>query len=128
MKYKVDWTSPRQGIRSTTVDAIGPMQAEEQVSSMYAHIEGFKAYCVSPVFDKQKSSESQQSYSPSYESSGGSGDDFSATIAGVGFLVGGCLILFGMFSLPSGVLAMLLGGAVGFLSWKIACWLSDRGW
>lgn len=128
MKYKVDWISPRQGYRSTTVDALGPMQAEEQVESMYAHIDGFRVNCVSPIFEKEEYSEPEESYTPSYESSGGSGDDFSATIAGVGILIGGCFILYGMFSLPSGILAMILGGGIGWLSWKLGCWLSDRGW
>jgi hypothetical protein len=129
MKYKVAWSSPRQGICSTTVDALGPMQAQEQVESMYAHIDGFRFISTSPVFDKKEPESYDDDYEPSYsESSGGDDDDFSTGIASVGLLVGGCVILFGLFTLPTGIGAMLLGGAIGWLSWKLACWLSDRGW
>lgn len=131
MKYKVDWTSPRQGIQSTTVDALNMSAAREQVESMYAHIDGFKAYCVSPVFEKQECSEPQQSYSSdseSYSDGGGSDDDFSTIIAGVAFAAGGFIALLGLFTLPAGIIAMVIGGAVGWIGWKLACWLSDRGW
>jgi hypothetical protein len=130
MKYKVVWNSPRQGIQSTTVDALGPMQAEEQVESMYAHIDGFRINHVTPVFEKQTThvSYGQQPIKVELVESSGSDDDFSASIGGAGLFVAGCLILFGLFTLPSGIGAMLLGGAVGWLSWKVSCWLSDRGW
>jgi hypothetical protein len=132
MKYKVDWTSPRQGIRSTTVDALGPMQAKEQVESMYAHIEGFNAFCVSPVFEKKEYSEPQESYSSGSSnndsSSGGDGDSFSTMIGAGAFFIAAIAILFGLFTLPSGIGAMLVGGAIGWFGWKLACFLSDRGW
>jgi hypothetical protein len=131
MKYKVVWNSPRQGIQSTTVDALGPMQAEEQVESMYAHIDGFRINHVAPVFEKKEYSQPEQSYSSesSYsESSSSDDDDFSTMIGAGAFALGGFIILFGLFTLPSGIGAMLLGGAIGWLGWKVACWLSDRGW
>jgi hypothetical protein len=131
MKYNVSWNSPRQGIRSTTVDALGPMQAQEQVESMYAHIDGFRINHVSPVFEKKEYSKPEQSYNSesSYnDSSGGDADDISVGIATVGIFAAGGFILFGLFTLPSGIGAMLLGGAIGWLSWKLGCWLSDRGW
>jgi hypothetical protein len=129
MKYKVAWSSPRQGIKSTTVDALGPMQAQEQVESMYAHIEGFSFISVSPVFEKKEYSEPEQSYSSeSSYSESDSDDDISVGIATVGIFAAGGFILFGLFTLPSGIGAMLLGGAIGWLSWKLGCWLSDRGW
>lgn len=129
MKYKVAWSSPRQGIKSTTVDALGPMQAQEQVESMYAHIEGFSFISASPVFEKKEYSEPEQSYDSesSYSESDGD-DDFSVSIGGAGLFVAACFILFGLFTLPTGIGAMLLGGAIGWLSWKVACWLGDRGW
>jgi hypothetical protein len=129
MKYKVAWSSPRQGIKSTIVDALGPMQAQEQVESMYAHIEGFSFISASPVFEKKEYSEPEQSYSSesSYSESDGD-DDFSVSIGGAGLFVAACFILFGLFTLPTGIGAMLLGGAIGWLGWKVACWLSDRGW
>ena len=131
MKYKVAWSSPRQGIQSTTVDALGIMQAREQVESMYAHIEGFNFISASPVFEKKERSEPEQSYvsgSSSSSSGGGDGDDFSTMIGTASFVVGGFIILFGMITLPVGSGAMIIGGAVGWLGWKLACWLSDKGW
>jgi hypothetical protein len=129
MKYKVDWTSPRQGIQHTTVDAISLTAAKEQVESMYAHIDGFKSFCVSPVFEKKEYSEPEESYSSeSSHSESVDGDDISVGIATVGIFSAGGFILFGLFTLPSGIGAMLLGGAIGWLSWKLGCWLSDRGW
>lgn len=129
MKYKVDWSSPRQGIRSTTVDALGPMQAQEQVESMYAHIEGFRINCVSPVFEKQEYQEPEESYSSdSFSSGGGDADDPSVMIATAGILGGIAVSLYGLFTLPAGIVAMVIGGAIGWVGWKIGCWLSDRGW
>ena len=129
MKYKVVWNSPLQGIQSTEVDAIGLMQAQEQVESMYAHIDGFRINHVTPVFEKQKSTNVglQEPLKVELVSSGGD-EDFSAGVAGVGFLIAGCAILWGMCTLPAGIGAMLLGGGIGWLSWKLACWLSDKGW
>jgi len=128
MNYKVSWSSPRQGIKSTTVDALGPMQAEEQVESMYAHIDQFRIISVSPVFEKEEYSEPQQSYSSGSESSGGSGGDFSAVIGGGALVLAGFIILFGLLTLPAGIIAMIIGGAIGWVGWKLACLLSDKGW
>ena len=130
MKYKVDWTSPRQGIRSTTVDAINLSAAKEQVESMYAHIEGFNAYCVSPVFEKEERDEPQRSSTSDSSSSsvGGDADDPSTMIATLGILGGIAVALYGLFTLPAGIIAMVIGGGIGWIGWKIGCWLSDRGW
>jgi hypothetical protein len=131
MKYKVSWNSPRQGIQSTTVDALGPMQAQEQVESMYAHIDGFRLISTSPVFEKKETTSPKQSYtSTSVQSSSSSsdGDDFSTIIGAASFFIAAIAILFGLFTLPTGIGAMLVGGAIGWLGWKLACFLSDRGW
>ena len=129
MKYKVDWTSPRQGIQHTTVEAISLTAAKEQVESMYAHIEGFNAYCVSPVFEKKEYSQPQQSSnSDSSSSVGGEVDDPSTMIASIAILGGFAMAFYGLFTLPTGIVAMIIGGAVGWVGWKLACWLSDRGW
>jgi len=131
MKYNVSWNSPRQGIRSTTVDALGPMQAQEQVESLYAHIEGFRINHVSPVFEKKEYSKPpEQSYSSesSYSDSSGGDEDFSTMVGTVAIFAAGVAILWGLITLPSGIGAMLFGGAIGWLGWKLACWLSDKGW
>jgi hypothetical protein len=131
MKYKVAWNSPRQGIQSTTVDALNTFAAQEQVESMYAHIDGFRVISISPVFEKNESPQPQQYYRPesSYSGSVSSGsEEFSTMVGGAAFFVAGVAFLWGLFTLPSGIVAMILGGAIGWLGWKLSCWLSDRGW
>jgi hypothetical protein len=133
MKYKVSWNSPSQGIQSTTVDALGPMQAEEQVKSLYAHIKDFRMISVSPVFEKRESYETEpswQSDSSPYDNDSDSeyDGDVSAGIAGVGIFIAGCVILVGLFTLPVGIGAMIIGGAIGWLSWKLGEWLYGKGW
>jgi hypothetical protein len=44
------------------------------------------------------------------------------------FFVAGVAFIFGLFTLPTGIGAMLVGGAIGWFGWKLACWLSDKGW
>jgi hypothetical protein len=127
MKYQVNWNSPIQGIQSTKVDALNPFAAREQVKSMYAHIDGFNIISISPVFEKNESYQPQSSYTSEPSSSGGS-DDFSAIIGGGAFAAGLFIALFGLFTLPTGIVAMVIGGAVGWIGWKVACWLGDRGW
>jgi len=131
MKYNVSWNSPSQGIQSTTVDALGPMQAQEQVESLYAHIDGFRFISASPVFEKKEYPQSEQSYSSESncsESSSGGDEDFSTMVGTAAFFFAGVAVLWGLITLPSGIGAMLLGGAIGWLGWKLACWLSDKGW
>ena len=131
MKFKIAWSSPRQGIQSTTVDALNSFAAQEQVESIYAHIEGFRFISTTPVFDKQESYETEPSWksdSSSYVSSDDGDESIGAGIAGVGLLVGGCIILWGMMTLPAGIGAMIIGGGIGWLSWKLGFWVSDRGW
>lgn len=130
MKYKVDWTSPRQGIRSTTVEALGLNQAKEQVESMYGNIEGFKVYCVSPVFEKQESTSSHGDVSinnsHTYSSSSGMGD-ISGVVGTLSLFAGGVIAIFGLITLPSGIVALVVGGTVGFLGMKLSYLLSDKG-
>lgn len=127
MKYKIAWSSPTQGIQSSTVDAINTFAAKEQFESMYGQIDGLNVISISPLFEKEEYSEPEQSYS-SGSSSGESSSSFSDMIGGGAFFVGFIIVIFGMFSLPTGIVAMIVGGAVGWIGWKVACWLSDRGW
>lgn len=126
MKYEVKWMSPRQGLQSTQVDALNVFAAQEQVESMYAHIDGYRYISTSPVFNTQRDVQSSNS-SPS-NNGGGSDDDLSTVIAGVGVTAGFFIALLGLFFLPLGIIAFIVGGLVGWLSWKLAGWLSDRGW
>jgi hypothetical protein len=131
MKYKVDWTSPTQGVRSTTVDALTLNTAREQVESMYRDLKGFKVVCISPVFEK-KEYEEPETYSTSSQSDNRSSDpdDFNlSTIVGTaGICIGAFIALIGLFSLPSGIIALVIGGLIGWGGMQLGFWISDRGW
>jgi len=129
MKYKVAWNSPRQGIQSTEVDALNAFAAQEQVESMYAHVDGFRIIHTTPVFEKKEYSEPEQSHSS--ESSDDGGIDFDSVsefVASAAIMCGGLFALFGLFTLPAGIIAMVIGGGIGWLGWKLGCWLQDKGW
>ena len=128
MKYKVNWSSPLQGIQSTTVDALNMGAAREQVESMYAHVDGFRFTSVVPVFEKEEYEETEESYSYETSSSSGEPDDPSTMIATLGIMGGIVVTLYGLFTLPTGIIAMVIGGVIGWVGWKLGCWLSDRGW
>jgi divalent metal cation (Fe/Co/Zn/Cd) transporter len=129
MKYKVAWNSPRQGIRSTEVDALNAFAAQEQVESMYAHVDGFRIIHTTPVFEKKEYSKPEQSYSSESSSDGGIDfDSVSEFVATVGIMGGILVALFGLFTLPAGIIAMVIGGGIGWLGWKLGCWMQDKGW
>ncbi len=131
MKYEVRWSSPTQGTRSTVVDALTLSTAQEQVESMYANIKGFNVIYVTPVFDKKEQPEVSESYSSSssYESSDvDQNSSFSDVIGGASIFAGAVIFLFGLFYLPAGIIAMVVGGAVGFFGMKLAFLMSDKGW
>lgn len=131
MKYKITWMSPTQGINSTEVEALNMTAAADQVKSMYSQIDGFKVVTVSPVFEKKEYSQPQESYSSNQASQSGGSEGFdsvSSAVGSVAFAAGGIIALVGLFTLPVGIVAMVIGGAVGWLGWKLACWLDDRGW
>jgi len=129
MKYKVSWNSPRQGIQSTEVDALGPMQAQEQVESMYAGVDGFRINHVTPLFYKKEYSEPSQSHSSQSSDDGGIDfDSVSEFVATAAIMAGGLVALFGLFTLPAGIIAMVIGGGLGWLGWKLGCWMQDKGW
>ncbi len=132
MRFKVDWTSPKQGIRSTTVEAINMTAAKEQVESMYAGIEGFNAFCISPVFDNFKPSKHQQEQEsrtiPNSTSEGSDDESLSTSIGGLAITLGAAIALLGLLTMPLGIFAILAGSAVGWLGMKLAFWLGDRGW
>jgi len=127
MKYQINWNSPLQGAQSTTIDAINGFAAREQFDSMYGSVQGLNVISISPVFEKEEYKELEESYS-SESSSGGEMDDPSVMIATLGILGGIAVAFYGLFTLPAGIIAMLIGGAIGWVGWKIGCWLSDKGW
>lgn len=127
MKFKINWNSPTQGTQSTTVDAINTFAAQEQFDSMYGGISGLNVISISPIFDKEEYSESEQFYSS--ESSGGESSDSLSSVIGGGAITLGIVVAFaGLFFLPVGILAMIVGGAIGWLGMQLGFWLSDRGW
>ena len=130
MKYQVRWVSPKQGLQKTTVDAISPFAAREQVDSMYSHVEGYNVLSVAPVFEKKESPKVEQPYnSDEYHNNESSGDDeFSVIVGTMAIFLGVGIAFLGLFFLPVGIIAMVIGGAVGWIGWKLACWLSDKGW
>jgi len=127
MKYQINWNSPLQGPQSTTVDAINTFAAREQFESMYGAVQGLNVISISPVFNREEHSEPEESYS-SESSGGGEPDDPSVMIASFGVMGGIVVALYGLFTLPTGIIAMVIGGAMGWFGWKAGCWLSDRGW
>jgi hypothetical protein len=124
MKYNVKWSAAGLSpVNIQEVEALNPDAAKDVVQSMYGSTEDFRIINVS-------ASSPDVDYS-SYSSSsgvGGDADDPSTIIATGGIIGGVILVLFGLFTLPVGIFAMILGGAAGWLSWKLACWVSDRGW
>ena len=131
MKYKVAWNSPRQGYRTTEVDALNTFAAQEQVASMYAHVDGFRINNTVPVSEKKEYSEPEQSYTSESSDSGDDGisfDSVSEFVATAGIMAGGFVALFGLFTLPAGIIAMVIGGGIGWLGWKLGCWMQDKGW
>lgn len=129
MKYKVSWNSPRQGIQSTEVDALNSFAAQEQVESMYAHIDGFRINHVTPVFEKKEYSKPEESRSSQSSDDGGIDfDSVSEFVATAAIMAGGLVALFGLFTLPAGIIAMVIGGGIGWLGWKLGCWMQDKGW
>ena len=124
MKYNVKWSAAGLSpVNIQEVEALNPDAAKDVVQSMYGSTEDFRIINVS-------ASSPDVDYS-SYSSSsgvGGDADDPSTIIATGGIIGGVILVLFGLFTLPVGIFAMILGGAAGRLRWKLACWVSDRGW
>jgi hypothetical protein len=132
MKFKVDWTSPKQGICSTTVEALNMGAAKEQVESMYAGIKGFKAFCISPVFDNPKHADTQslqkQCVIENSTSHVNEDDCLSTSIGGLAITIGAAKILIGLVTLPTGLVGIVAGVTIGWLGMQLAYWLSDRGW
>jgi len=42
--------------------------------------------------------------------------------------IGAFIALIGLFSLPSGIIALVIGGLIGWGGMQLGFWISDRGW
>ena len=127
MKFEVKWTANNQGIESDYVDSLNNFGARSQVESMRGNMPGFRiigVHGVRETYDNNSHSTPTTSNAQSHDSD----DELSAIVAGVGVTAGFFIALFGLFFLPSGIIAFIVGGLVGWLGWKLAGWLSDRGW
>lgn len=123
MKYEVKWTANNEVIQSDYVDSLNNFGARSQVESMRGNMPGFR---VIGVYGSRETSEVN-----SHSSSGNQqhdNDELSTVVAGISVAAAGLMAIIGLFMLPVGIIVGVIGGAIGWLGWKLAGWLSDRGW
>lgn len=131
MKFKACWSSPVQGIQYTEIDAINAVAAKQQMESLYGNIPGFSIAYVSCVMDEKKYPENSQFTHNTISNVDEDFDDDTplSVFVGTGFVLVGIIIAFlGLFNLPQGLIALIIGGGLGFLGMKITFWMNDRGW
>jgi len=121
--YEVNWTSPTQGVVRTEVSALNTFAAREQVESMYAHVDGFSVVYVKPVTEEvsyvRENNYTQPDQSSYYEA--GSGFDSWGEFVGTCImLVAMAIILYGLFTLPNGLLFFILGAFLAWVAIKVA--------
>ena len=126
MKFEVKWTADNQVIETDYVDSLNNSGAESQVRSMRGNMPGFRIIGVYGVREQSNNYSHTSSYTN--VDRGDSPYEVSATVATIGILSGGLLVVVGLFMLPVGIIVGIIGGAVGWLSWKLGTWLSDKGW
>jgi len=124
MKYEVKWTAHNQLIESDYVDSLNNSGAESQVRSMRGNMPGFRVIGVYGV----RESSNNHSHCNSNTESSDSYDELSTIVAGTSVAAGGLIAIIGLFMLPVGIIAGVIGGLIGWLGWKFATWLQDRGW
>lgn len=124
MKFIVKWSaSGLSPVNEEEVEALNPSAAESRVRAMYGGMDDFRVINVSGSSPDIDYSSDSSSYS------GDGGDlEIGAGIVTAGVFGGLLLVLYGMATLPIGIFTMFLGGALGFLSWKLGFWLGERGW
>lgn len=123
MKFEVKWTAKDQLIMSDYVESLNDSGARSQVVAMRSDIPGFSVIGTYAIRDENSTSETSSSVN-----SGSSDFDFSSNVTLIGISLGCLVSLYGLLSLPTGIVAFFIGGAIGFASWKLGCWLSDKGW
>lgn len=127
MKYEVKWTANNQVVESDYVESLNNFGAEAQVVSMRGSMPGFRVIGVYGV----RESSNDNSHSTSTHSDTqifDSDDNLSTMVAATSVAAGGLVAIVGLFMLPVGIIAGVIGGAIGWLGWKLATWLQDRGW
>jgi len=128
MKFEVKWTANNQGIESDYVESLNNFGAEAQVVSMRGNMPGFRVIGVYGV--RESSNDNSHSTPTTSNTQDGIFDDeeLSTMVAATSVTAGGLIAIVGLFMLPVGIIAGVIGGLVGWLGWKLATWLQDRGW
>ena len=129
MKYEVKWTAHNSLIQSDIVESLNGIGAQSQIESMRGSMPGFHIIGTYAYNEPVDYSSSDSSNSTSSSEGYGYDMDFSANIVTFGLGVAALLFIWGLATITStGILAMILGGFIGWLAWKVGTWLSDKGW
>lgn len=127
MNYTIRWSAPKQGTVSTEIDAINSFAAREQFNSLYSEIDGISVISVTPTF-KSEELHRLQSESVTEREVSGYDRDISFGILMFGLFGALILIAYGAFTAPGGIITMIIGGGLGFLTYKFADALATKGW
>ena len=124
--FEVKWTANNELINTDVVESLNISGAEAQVRSKRDSIPGFR---IIGVYGIRRESFDSDSYTPTTRDNTPIAEDsVSAGVAGIGFVIGIGAFIVGCFMMPVGILAWIIGGLIGWCSWKLADWLNDRGW
>lgn len=124
--FEVKWTANNELIHTDVVESLNISGAEAQVRSKRDGIPGFR---IIGVYGIRRKSFDSDSYTPTTRDNTPIAEDsVSAGVAGIGFAAGFLAFIIGCFMMPVGILAWIIGGFIGWCSWKLADWLNDRGW
>lgn len=118
--YEVSWTSPTQGAVRTEVSALNTFAAREQVESMYAHVDGFSVVYVKPVTEEVSYVRENNYTQPSHYEAGSGFDSWGEFVGTCIMLVAMAIILYGLFTLPNGLLFLILGALLAWVAIKVA--------
>ena len=125
--FEVKWTANNELIHTDVVESLNMSGAEAQVRSKRDDIPGFRIIGVYAI--NVRESLDWESYTPTTQNNTPIAEDsVSAGVAGIGFVIGIGAFIVGCFMMPVGILAWIIGGLIGWSSWKLADWLNDRGW
>ena len=128
MKFEVKWTANNQGIESDYVDSLNNFGARSQVESMRGNMPGFRIIGVHGVRETYDNNSHSTPTTSNTQDSVFADEELSTMVAATSVTAGGLIAIVGLFMLPVGIIAGVIGGLVGWLGWKLATWLQDRGW